>query len=158
MKELCWNKKTVIFLGGCIFRILYPPLFSAKTVGREESYTSILLPSFPGPRFKALWWGKSRWQMQRDSKLLTHSFSIMLWSAKEFRPNLNHESFVRVKLQFTRPMECNLCIFKECIFFKSSGLGQDKKLWKQYMFLTSAMFTCLVILLLSVCCYNLHFF
>lgn len=103
---------------------IFSPIF-CKTAGRE-SCTSILLPPFPGPRFKALWWGKSRWQMQRDSKLLTHSSSIMLWSAKEFRPNLNHESFVRGKLQITRPEECNRYIFKEHIFFKSWDLRKAK--------------------------------
>lgn len=54
LERVMLKQKTVVFLGGCMFRILYPPLFSAKIVGREESYTSVLLPSFPGPRFKAL--------------------------------------------------------------------------------------------------------
>lgn len=108
-----------------MLRVLYSPLFSARIAGRGESCTSIFFPPFPGPRFKALWWRKSRWQMQRDSKLLTHSSSVMLWSAKEFRPNLKHESFVRGKMQFTRPVECKRYILKECIF---SNLGiWDKK-------------------------------
>lgn len=158
MKELCWNKKQSLFRNW-MFRVLHSPLFCKDNRKRKELHKHFASP-FPGPRFKALWWGKSRWQMQRDSKLLTHSFSIMLWSAKEFRPNLNHESFVRVRLQFTRPMECYSYIFKECIFFRSSDLRQDNKFWKQYMFMTSAMFMYLVILL-SVCSYNpynLHFF
>lgn len=112
-----------------MLRVLYSPLFSARIVGKGESYTSILLPPFPGPRFKALWWRKSRWQMQRDSKLLTHSSSVMLWSAKEFRPNLRHESFVRGKLQFTRPVECNRYILKKCIF-SNLGIWDNKKILK----------------------------
>lgn len=117
-----------------MLRVLYSPLFSARAVERE-SCTSILLPPFPGPRFKALWWGKSRWQMQRDSKLLTHSSSIMLWSAKEFKPNLNHESFVKGKLQFTRRVECNRYIFKERIFLnlgtwdKAKNFENSKCFW-----------------------------
>lgn len=53
LERVMLKQKTVVSLGGCMFRILYP-LFSAKIVGKEESYMSILLPSFPGPRFKAL--------------------------------------------------------------------------------------------------------
>lgn len=109
-----------------MLRVLYSPLFYARIAGRGESCTSILLPPFPGPRFKALWWRKSRWQMQRDSKLLTHSSSVKLWSAKEFRPNLKHESFVRGKMQFTRPVKCNRYILKECIF-SNLGIWNKKK-------------------------------